>query len=114
MMNILFVDDEKDILKALEGLYLDDFPGSFFCSDAEAALQMFVDKPGYFNLIVSDYRMPGTDGVKFYHELRKLNKDIRFLFYSAFVDQNLIKLKENDFNLGVVDKPNIDNASLFL
>jgi len=61
---ILFVDDEQNILNALERMlfdYSDDWEMDFIDNGAEA-LEMMDDEP--YDVIVTDMRMPGMDGAE--------------------------------------------------
>src|ERR687892_190439 len=66
---ILVVDDEPDLTKvstlALEyhGFKVDSF------NDPQEALSKF--KPGSYDLIILDIKMPKMDGFELYHEFRK-------------------------------------------
>jgi two-component system response regulator ResD len=79
---ILVVDDDAYITVLLKeglerkGFYVDSY------NDSQVALQEF--KPGFYDLILVDIRMPKLDGFKFYLAVRE--KDIKFkvCFITAF------------------------------
>jgi DNA-binding response OmpR family regulator len=79
---VLLVDDEPDItigFKAMlehKGFRVDTF------NDPLAALEGF--QPGNYDILVLDIRMPKMDGFKLFEELRKLDKDIKVVFVTAF------------------------------
>ncbi len=79
---VLLVDDEPDItigFKSMlehKGFRVDTF------NDPLAALEGF--QPGNYDLLVLDIRMPKMDGFKLFEELRKLDKDVKVVFVTAF------------------------------
>lgn len=88
--SLLLVDDEPNILRALErqlrGISRGDGPAyrieSF--TDPRAALQRAGENP--FDLVMSDYRMPGMDGVAFLHAFRRLQPLTARLILSGQTD----------------------------
>ena len=79
---ILIIDDEGDITftfkKGLEdtGLFtVDTF------NDPQDVLFNF--KPGMYNLLLIDIRMPKMSGYELYKELRKIDAKIRVIFLTA-------------------------------
>jgi DNA-binding NtrC family response regulator len=70
-LRILFVDDEPRVLRGLEralGGQRDGWDMSF-ADGGEAALAL-CDQPLGFDVVVSDIRMPGIDGVALLREVR--------------------------------------------
>jgi DNA-binding response OmpR family regulator len=79
---ILVVDDEQDIVfiikRALEscGFAADAF------SDSRSALENF--RPGMYDLVLTDIRMPKMDGFELYQEIRRIDGAVKVCFLSAF------------------------------
>lgn len=95
MSRILIVDDEESILKSLSRLLsltpcaVDGKPRKLTldcCSSPEAAL----DKARLtaYDAVLSDYRMPGMDGVQFLKAFRALQPDCPRLILSGYADLN--------------------------
>ncbi len=63
-IRILCVDDEGNVLKSLKRVFLDDDYEILTASSGEEGIEILKNKqPG--QVVISDYRMPGMDGVEF-------------------------------------------------
>jgi len=90
----MVVDDEKDILSILKsgleskgGFVVDTF------SSGEAALQTIVSKaPGFYDLVLTDIRMPKMNGFELYRRIRDKNASIPIAFITAF------EINEDEFS----------------
>lgn len=84
MHRIMLVDDEENILKALQrvlrnkGWDIETYSDPF---DALKRLQTI-----NFDLIISDYRMPEMDGVKFLTQAKGINADSIRIILSGYTD----------------------------
>lgn len=98
MINILVVDDDKD-LNHLVCSYLSDsgFSAKGCLSVNEAYDEMYGTQ---YDLIISDIMMPKIDGFEFAKTVRKLNENIPILFLSARDD---LTSKEKGFRIGIDD-----------
>ena len=109
---ILVVDDEPDLTQvstlALEyhGFKVDSF------NDPQEALSKF--KPGSYDLIILDIKMPKMDGFELYHEIKKKDNNAKVcfltaseLYYEEFRKEEYCALDRNMF----IQKP-IDNEDL--
>lgn len=82
MPNVLFVDDEPDIIKIMKkGLELSGFIVDAF-SDPKQALLKF--KPNYYNAIILDIRMPLMNGFELGRAIWAKDPNARICFFSAF------------------------------
>lgn len=79
---ILLVEDEKPLCL----LYEEELRGEGYeitaVTDAEAALAAL--REGSFDLIVTDIRMPGKNGIELITEIMGLRKDIPIIINSAY------------------------------
>ncbi|MGA7601530.1 MAG: response regulator [Nitrososphaeraceae archaeon] len=109
---ILVVDDEPDLTQvstlALEyhGFKVDSF------TDPQEALSKY--KPGLYDLVILDIKMPKMDGFELYHEIKKKdnNANVCFLtaselYYEEFRKKEYCALNRNLF----IRKP-IENEEL--
>jgi FixJ family two-component response regulator len=81
---VLAVDDETEVLEALEEMLasLGYEPAGY--SSSRAALEAFRLNPKRFDAIVSDEVMPGLTGTQLVGELRKLNPGIPVVIATGF------------------------------
>jgi len=82
MITVLFVDDEPMLLE-LSKRYLET-TGRFrvdTATSAQAALQKL--KAGCYDAVVSDYQLPGMDGITFLTSLRNEYPILPFLFFTG-------------------------------
>lgn len=99
---ILVVDDEEGIRSDVKFLVESMGLKALVAEDAQSALAFMKDNPC---LIVSDYRMPGMDGVKLCVEIRKTRGDIPFLLLSGFVDKEVAIEGIQSGVTDVIEKP---------
>ena len=82
MKRIAVVDDEPDITTVLKrGLEHHGFSVDVF-NDSQVVLERF--KPGSFDLMIIDIRMPKLNGFELYRELKKIDSAIKVCFLTAF------------------------------
>ena len=79
---ILLVDDEPNVLKALSRL-LRDYELTTASSGEEALL---IAENSTFDLVISDYRMPGMDGISFLIMFAQLQPDAVRLILTGHAD----------------------------
>jgi DNA-binding response OmpR family regulator len=99
---VLLIDDSRDITHAIKialranGIIADAY------NDPVEAVSAF--KPGVYDLVVLDVRMPRMNGFQVYRELKKLDQDIPICFLTAF------EIHESEFSKLFPDM----DAKLFL
>ena len=82
-MKIMVVDDDPDITSLYraafeeeEGLEINTY------NDPREALSDF--KPGYYDILLIDVKMPHMDGFDLYKELKKIDPNIKVCFITGF------------------------------
>jgi DNA-binding response OmpR family regulator len=111
-IRILAVDDEPDLTMlcrmSLEhsGFKVDTF------NDPEEALSKF--KPGSYDLIILDIKMPKMDGFELYHKIKKKdnNANICFLTASELYYQEFRKKEYYALDKSMFIRKPIDNEEL--
>ena len=79
---ILIVDDEKVQLEILEGFLVKQGYEATAAEDGQKALEKF--KNGSFDLVLTDYRMPGMDGIQLLREVRRLQPEAVVVIMTAY------------------------------
>jgi DNA-binding NtrC family response regulator len=79
---ILIVDDEKAQSEILEGFLVKQGYGAISAEDGQKALEKF--RNGAFDLVLTDYRMPGMDGFQLLREVRRLNPEATVVIMTAY------------------------------
>ena len=83
--NMLLVDDEENILRSLKRLLRREDYSITMANSAEEGIEKLASK-GEFHLIISDYRMPGKNGVEFLKEAKKKHPDSIRMILSGYAD----------------------------
>lgn len=93
-IRIMFVDDEKDILSTVKrGLESNNTFTVETFSSGESALQAFESHPeNYYDLVVTDIRMPKMNGFELYRRIKEKNQSMKIAFITAF------EINKEEFN----------------
>jgi DNA-binding response OmpR family regulator len=93
-VRIMFVDDEKDILSTVKrGLESNNAFTVDTFSSGESALQAFESHPeNYYDLVITDIRMPKMNGFELYRRIKEKNKSMKIAFITAF------EINKEEFN----------------
>jgi len=81
---ILFVDDDKEILKMAEQMLSNLGYKTIIAHQATAALRLFQLEPHHYDLVITDMVMPGMDGKELAVELQKIRSDIPIVLCTGF------------------------------
>ncbi|MHB1392305.1 MAG: response regulator [Clostridia bacterium] len=107
---LLFVDDEKQILKAIRRLFLETDYKIYTADSGEEALQIMSDTK--VDLIVADMRMPVMDGYELLKEVKQKYPATIRLILSGYAEEKLvISALQNNLAKIYLFKP-WDNQSL--
>jgi two-component system response regulator PilR (NtrC family) len=95
---ILIVDDEKSMRDFLKIMLAKDGYDVKSFSRGEAAIKHF--KENAVDLVISDIKMPGMDGVELLKELKNINEDIPVLMITAYasVDTAIDAMKSGAYD----------------
>lgn len=81
MKNILLVDDDASFANGLKILLEKNGYATDVAANGDEGLQGFISKE--YDIMITDIRMPGSDGLKLITEVRKRSQSIRILAMSA-------------------------------
>lgn len=82
--NILLVDDNRDGLLVRRALLEEVGYCVHIASTGEEGLKLF--ETTSFDVVVTDYRMPGMNGAELIEQIRKLSPTVHIILLSGFVD----------------------------
>ncbi|MCX8034476.1 MAG: response regulator [Thermodesulfovibrio sp.] len=80
---ILIVDDEPDMLKLLSMILKEKTPYEIITTNNPIEAVQLV-KTTDFDLIITDLKMPGLDGLQLLEEVKKKNEDIPVVIITAY------------------------------
>jgi len=104
---ILLIDDELDDLFVLEEfLTLEGFEVKSFSNSQEALSHYSQLDPSHYDLVISDIRMPGINGLELYRKLKAIKHDIKMIFATCLeiAEELLTLMPELDQNR-LIKKP---------
>jgi putative two-component system response regulator len=95
---ILVVDDEEQIAQLLAGILKSDGHDAHYVTGGEAALERL--RGGGFDLLMTDLRMPGMDGMRLIREAKSVDPDVDALVMTAYASTDTAV---NALRTGVTD-----------
>ena len=102
-ISILYVEDEEDARKAVSEMISWRIRNFYLAENAAKALEIF--KSQKVDLLLSDIKMPGMNGLEMAEKMKELNPQLRIIMMSAFTDTNYL-LKSIDLQVdGYIVKP---------
>lgn len=104
-MKILVIDDDELLLETigliLESRGIDVLPAAKGTQAIAIYLQMWES----IDAVVSDWRLPGLDGIDVFHAVKAINPDVRFFLISGYVDSAVKSQALSAGIKGFVQKP---------
>jgi len=85
---LLFVDDEKGILRSLQREFIDSPYEIHLAESARGGLEVMEKVP--IDILVSDYKMPGMDGMELLKIVRSLYPSVYRIILSGYIDQQAV------------------------
>ena len=84
-ITLMLVDDDRDILFTFKSiLAAEGFKVEAFADPIEALNRFTQTDPSYYNLVITDIRMPKINGFQLYQKLKEIKGEIRILLMTAF------------------------------
>ncbi len=95
-LTVLFVEDEKEIVNALQSAIGDEFANFIVAKDGQEGLKKFLKyKP---DIVITDILMPIMDGLEMSKEIKKVSRDTPVVVLSAFSERERL-LKAIDIGI---------------
>lgn len=93
--SILIVDDEPGVLSAVMRCFLDSAYEVLTASSGSEGLER-LQQNGGVDLVISDFRMPGMNGVEFLQQVMKRWPDTKRVILSAYTDAEILLAAVNE------------------
>jgi diguanylate cyclase (GGDEF)-like protein len=87
-LNVLLVEDEKDILDITTNLLRVFFPNIDTATNGQEGLDKF--KENDYDLVVTDIKMPKLNGIDMLNQIKAINPDIHTVILSAVTEKEII------------------------
>jgi YesN/AraC family two-component response regulator len=94
LARVMVVDDEKDILRIIKRdlEITNEFQVEIFSSGVEALTAFKNHELGYYDVIITDIRMPKMNGFELYRQIKEINPNTKIAFITAF------EINKDEFN----------------
>lgn len=86
---ILYIDDDETFAFLVKRVCEGRGHSVATCSTSEEALAALGDDAAGFDLVITDYRMPGTDGIEVTRQIHAAHPGLRCVMMSGFVNDQL-------------------------
>ncbi len=90
-VQVLHVDDEATFLELTEEFMKregrEEFEITSLLTAEEALAKLAIER---FDVIISDFRMPGIDGLEFLEEVRKMEEYVPFVLFSGMMEPEVV------------------------
>ncbi|ATX82169.1 PAS domain S-box-containing protein [Mariprofundus ferrinatatus] len=102
--HVLLVDDMLDILHIHKAMLARMGHSAAMAESADQAMQLFNDEQQQFDLIITDFRMPGKDGLQMVKEIRQKDPTIPILMITAYGEDEQLQ-QAASYGVHLISKP---------
>ncbi len=85
---ILLIEDEDSMRELLEEIFGEAGYHVLSASNGVDAIRMFQAHSTDIAAVVSDFGLPGLDGMSLFMKLRQINRNVRVVFTSGYIDSD--------------------------
>ena len=111
MNGLLIVDDEEGVRRALHKALGKENYQLFLAGDGNEAIAIVKDQPAEIAIVISDYKMPGLDGLQTLIAIGNINPDITRIMLTGYATLDSAIAATNEGIDGFLTKP-FDNVEL--
>jgi len=111
MIGLLVVDDEEGVRRSLRKVFEKDGYDILMAENGEQAVQMVRENHGRLETVISDFKMPGMDGLETLIEIGKINPEITRIMLTGYATMESAIESVNAGIDGFLTKP-FDNMEL--
>jgi len=101
---LLIVDDEPDMLKLLSMIIKEKTPYEVVTTNNPMEALEFAKKGG-FDLVISDLKMPGLDGIELIEAVKNIDEDIPIIIITAYGTVESASESMNKGGFDFISKP---------
>ena len=83
-INVLFLDDEPNVLNSISRLFVDENYGVALASSTEEAMDILGREK--IKVVLSDHRMPDISGIEFLRRVKSRFPDAVRILFTAYAD----------------------------
>ncbi len=105
VIRIAIVDDDHMLLGVFSSLMKRSNYHAHFFTDATKALEKISEVKGHYNLVISDIRMPGMDGIEFANRIRVIEPDLPIILMTGDVTQEARNAASHISRVVFLEKP---------
>lgn len=103
---ILIIEDEQMIINWLKDMLKGIGYNVFVADDGDIGLDIFRANSNAIDLILTDVVMPRKNGIELYHDIRKINDQVPFLFVTGYdTNEEIDIVTESDNRTELLNKP---------
>jgi class 3 adenylate cyclase len=104
-MNLLVVDDEEGVRRSLKKVLERDGYRVFLAENGSCAISIVGENPNVIETVMSDYKMPGIDGLETLIEIGKLNPEMTRIMLTGYATMESAIESVNAGIDGFITKP---------
>jgi len=87
-ISVLYVEDEHIIVHSVKQILEDKVTKLYIAMNGKEGLELFKEhKP---DIVITDIKMPGLDGLNLLREVKKIKKDTKLVIYTAYGKKNYL------------------------
>ncbi|MEA3203189.1 MAG: hypothetical protein QOI63_864 [Thermoplasmata archaeon] len=109
---ILLVDDEPDILESFKAVVESALPGVAVLTAPSGRDGLALLAQRRVDLVLSDFKMPGMDGIEFLVQAARVQPGVPGAMYTAFGDDDLRRRAINEAGARAFISKSLDLAAL--